>query len=41
MNHNKEEYKTKKCVICNKTFDYDYDLFGRTCLKNLYEQLSI
>ena len=41
MNNNKEEYKTKKCVICNKTFDYDYDLFGRTCLKNLYEQLSI
>lgn len=33
---------TKKCILCNKSYDYDdYNLFGRGCLNNLYELLSI
>lgn len=31
----------KKCIICNKTFDYKNDMFGRGCLNNLYNQLDI
>ena len=33
---------TKKCILCTKSYDYDdYNLFGRGCLNNLYELLSI
>lgn len=31
----------KKCMICNKPFDYQNDMFGRGCLNNLYKQLDI
>ena len=31
----------KKCMICNKPFDYRNDMFGRGCLNNLYKQLDI
>lgn len=32
----------KRCILCNRTYEYDkYKLFGRGCLKNLYELVSI
>ena len=31
----------KRCIICNKPFDYRYDMFGRGCLSNLYDQLGV
>lgn len=30
----------KRCILCNKTYNYKYDLFGRGCLDNLYELLQ-
>lgn len=41
MKNNTQDYEEKKCIICNKPYNYHYDLFGRTCLKNLYTQLNI
>lgn len=31
----------KRCELCNKPYIYKYDLFGRKCVLNLYEQLNI
>lgn len=32
----------KRCVLCDRVYEYDkYKLFGRGCLSNLYELLSI
>lgn len=31
----------KKCLLCNKTYNYKYKMFGRGCLNNLYEQLNV
>lgn len=31
----------RRCLICNKPYNYHYDLFGRGCLTNLYKQLNI
>ena len=30
----------KRCIICNKPYDYHYMMFGRGCLDNLYELLG-
>ena len=30
----------KRCIICNKPYDYHYSMFGRGCLDNLYELLG-
>lgn len=30
----------KRCILCNKTYNYKYDLFGRGCLDNLYKLLQ-
>ena len=37
MKNNEE----KRCIICNKPYNYQYDLFGRNCLMKLYTQLNI
>lgn len=32
----------ERCVLCNKPYEFEhYHLFGRGCLKNLYELLNI
>ncbi|MGN1327810.1 MAG: hypothetical protein ACI4VQ_07040 [Clostridia bacterium] len=31
----------KRCVLCNKPYDYKYVMFGRGCLENLYGLLKI
>ena len=31
----------KRCVICNKIYNYNYNMFGRGCLNNVYEMLNI
>ena len=41
MDNNIQNNKEKRCLICNKTYNYHYDLFGRGCLTNLYKQLNI
>lgn len=33
--------KKKRCIICNRPYNHHYDLFGRSCLANLYTQLNI
>lgn len=39
---NKSDNKNeKKCKLCNKPYTYNYELFGRTCLKNLYKNFKI
>lgn len=30
----------KRCIICNKSFEHHYSMFGRGCLDNLYELLG-
>ena len=30
----------KRCILCNKPYDYKYAMFGRGCLDNLYELLE-
>lgn len=30
----------KRCVLCNKPYDYKYAMFGRGCLDNLYGLLE-
>ena len=32
--------KEKRCILCNKPYDYKYAMFGRGCLDNLYEILN-
>ena len=30
----------KRCLLCNKPYDYKYKMFGRGCLDNIYEVLN-
>ena len=30
----------KRCILCNKPYDYKYAMFGRGCLDNLYGLLE-
>ncbi len=30
----------KRCILCNKPYNYKYEMFGRGCLDNLYELLG-
>ena len=30
----------KRCILCNKPYNYKYLMFGRGCLENLYELLG-
>ena len=32
--------KEKRCILCNKPYNYKYDLFGRGCLDNVYNLLG-
>ena len=36
-----ENKNEKKCKLCNKPYTYNYELFGRTCLNNLYKNFKI
>lgn len=31
----------KRCLLCNKPYNYKYEMFGRGCLDNLYDLLGI
>lgn len=31
----------KRCLLCNKPYDYKYKMFGRGCLNNIYGELGI
>ena len=31
----------KRCLLCNKPYEYKYKMFGRRCLDNIYEELGI
>ena len=31
----------KRCLLCNKPYNYKYTMFGRGCLDNIYEELGI
>ena len=41
MDSSIQNSEEKRCIICNKPYNYYYDLFGRNCLSNLYTQLNI
>ena len=41
MEKTEQNNKEKRCIICNRPYNYQYDLFGRNCLMNLYTQLNI
>ncbi len=30
----------KRCLLCNKPYDYKYKMFGRGCLDNIYGVLN-
>jgi hypothetical protein len=30
----------KRCILCNKPYNYHYSMFGRSCLDNLYKLLE-
>lgn len=30
----------KRCLLCNKSYDYKYKMFGRGCLDNIYGVLN-
>lgn len=30
----------KRCLLCNKPYNYKYKMFGRNCLNNIYETLG-
>ena len=30
----------KRCILCNKPYEYHYEMFGRGCLDNLYDLLE-
>ena len=30
----------KRCLLCNKPYDYKYKMFGRGCLDNIYGVLD-
>ena len=40
MVKSEKKIKEKRCVLCNKPYDYKYIMFGRGCLDNLYEFLD-
>lgn len=33
--------KEKRCLLCNRPYNYKYEMFGRGCLDNLYELLGL
>lgn len=37
----KEDINEKRCVLCNRPYNYKYDMFGRGCLDNMYDLLEI
>lgn len=41
MENSIQSNEERRCLICNKPYNYHYDLFGRSCLTNLYRQLNI
>lgn len=41
MDNNVKNNEEKRCIICNRPYNHHYDLFGRSCLANLYTQLNI
>lgn len=41
IKNNIQNKNIKRCIICNKPYTYNYDLFGRNCLSHLYKQLNI
>ena len=34
------EMDEKRCILCNKPYNYKYEMFGRGCLDNLYNLLG-
>ena len=36
-----KEIEEKRCVLCNKPYNYKYFMFGRGCLDNMYSLLGI
>ena len=36
MENNDNNIAEKRCVLCNKPYNYKYTMFGRGCLDNLY-----
>ena len=39
--YNEYHKEDRKCILCNRPYDYKYIMFGRTCLENLYKQLKV
>lgn len=35
-----KEIEEKRCVLCNKPYEYKYEMFGRGCLENIYNDLG-
>lgn len=40
MENNDNNINEKRCVLCNKPYNYKYKMFGRGCLDNLYGLLE-
>ncbi len=40
MENNDNNINEKRCVLCNKPYNYKYKMFGRRCLDNLYGLLE-
>lgn len=40
MENNDNNINEKRCVLCNKPYNYKYTMFGRGCLDNLYGLLE-
>ncbi len=36
-----KEQNEKRCILCNKPYNYKYQMFGRGCVDNLYDLLKI
>lgn len=36
-----KKIEEKRCVLCNKPYNYKYSMFGRGCLDNMYSLLGI
>ena len=41
MENNDNNIVEKRCVLCNKPYNYKYAMFGRGCLDNLYGLLEL
>lgn len=41
MDNNIQNNEEKRCIICNRPYNHHYDLFGRSCLANLYTLLLL